>query len=284
MEQIHEKDQEIGKDDSFDGENRPKIPKDDGFKTCQSMMPTPKLRRTLRMTAARTSILTGGKPYKEVGSSGKKFNSRKKAAANKSGKLNDTTINSNDTFIRHERDIFDRDSLDYVFRSPSSLNHHDGPRTSEVKPRANSFRTPTNSPPPTKANSPKKPSDNSLPTKSPMQKSTKKLITRPPTTSPAKVTNLTKPKPTALQPATNPRARPIRQKYLPQQQQRTTQLKLQSQQKPRFLTGGKFNNNINRPKPAGRLTRPGASQTRDAQYKSTAELEKEYFNSLRSRF
>lgn len=92
-----------------------KISKDDSFKTCKAEMPTGgAARRQLRMTPARNSILSGHQPFKEVSSSGKKFNRRRKV--NKSGqnlsKLNDTA-GSHETFVAHEQELlFDRDSLD----------------------------------------------------------------------------------------------------------------------------------------------------------------------------
>lgn len=83
---------------------------DDSFKTCKATLPTPKTRRLLRMTPARTSILSGGNPFKEAKSSGKKFNSRRK---NNSSHHQNDTVGSNETFLKFEQELmFDRDSLE----------------------------------------------------------------------------------------------------------------------------------------------------------------------------
>lgn len=90
-----------------------RIPKEDSFKTCKATMPSPKTRRQLRMTPARTSILSGGKPFKEGNNSGRKFNSRPKRTPRKQGHNDDDSAGSNETFIRCEQDnLFDHDSLE----------------------------------------------------------------------------------------------------------------------------------------------------------------------------
>jgi len=205
--------------------------------------PSPRMRLRLRVTAARTSIMSGGKPYKEVGSSSKKLRSRKKAK-----KLNssDTSLRSNDTFVRHEGDIFDRDSLDPKLSLGNISGKLSAPRSPDVE---NSFRTPNASPEP----------QEQKPIPSNKKKSSiKKLIKTPgPVVRPrAAVRPRSEIKPRLeLKMRSNVKLRP--------------DLKLRSDMKPRKIV----TNNFTRPRP------------RDSQrYKSTAELEKEYFSSLRSRF
>lgn len=98
-----------------------KIPKDESFKTCKTTMATPKTRlqlRKLRMTPARASILSGGKPFQEGNGSMKKFNTRRRN--NVSVRQQNETVNSNETFTRCEQELmFDRDSLEISNRKLS---------------------------------------------------------------------------------------------------------------------------------------------------------------------
>lgn len=86
-----------------------RIRNDDSFKTCKTTMrSSPTTRRQLRNTPARISMMSGGKPFKEAGSSGKKFNSRRKVQRG----FNETA-GSDETFVMREQELmFDRDSLD----------------------------------------------------------------------------------------------------------------------------------------------------------------------------
>lgn len=205
--------------------------KDEGFKTCQSVVHTPGTKRVLRMTAARTSFMSGGTPFKEVVSSGKKFNSRKK-----SKKANgDISCDSNETFIRHERDVYDRDSLD-VLRSPP------------VYSSPTKIPELTSSPLPSSISSPAH-------------------IPQPPASSPrAKVT---KPKLVATKKLTQsvqPKSKLINKRL-------DTGRRLANMRKP-----------IIRRKPLAPPPPPTTTSRRVNSYKSTAEIEKEYWNTLRSRF
>lgn len=104
-----------------------KIPRDDSFKTCESTMATPRTRHNLRQTAARTSILSGGTPYKESPClTGKKNRSRRKMLAVQEN----LTTDSNETFIRCEQELlFDRDSLEIGTSHP--IRFSSTPRTSD---------------------------------------------------------------------------------------------------------------------------------------------------------
>lgn len=89
-----------------------KIPKDDSFKTCRTTRASPETRRLFRMTPARQSILSGGKPYKE---------SNRSTSRRRKPNTSQLTSASNDTFIRCERELmFDRDSLEVGNRKCSS--------------------------------------------------------------------------------------------------------------------------------------------------------------------
>lgn len=95
-----------------------RIPKDESFKTCKTTVASPKTRRKLRMTPARASILSGGKPFQEGNSSSKVFNRRRRH--NVSGRQQNETAGSNDTFTRCEQELmFDRDSLEVSNRKLS---------------------------------------------------------------------------------------------------------------------------------------------------------------------
>lgn len=98
-----------------------RIKKDDSFKTCKTTMATPRTRRQLRMTPARTSILSGGNPFKEAQGSGKKFNSSRKRITSAKKTNGNDTAGSNETFIKCEQELmFDRDSLDVAHHKLSS--------------------------------------------------------------------------------------------------------------------------------------------------------------------
>lgn len=197
--------------------------------------------RELRMTPARNSILSGGQPFKEVTSSGKKFNSRRKA--NRSGhlsRLNDT-VGSNETFIDARQElVFDRDSLDT--NPPSSLRRQ----------RISS-------------------------TPKPMERAPAPVIAKPVSKLPV-VESTSKFK--------APRVRPIGQAAKPRQQTK-------QQPKPfnRYVTPRHLNVSTRHPdnsrssfmfKRPMLCSTPG-QLTRSQSFKSTAELERDYFNSLRSR-
>jgi hypothetical protein len=211
------------------------IPKEDSFKTCKTEIPSA-MRRKLRMTPARNSILSGGTPFKEVSSSGKKFNSRRKVArAAQTSKL-DETGGSNETFVRHEQDLlFDRDSLE---THPPSVRRHRISSTpkplervellSSVKP----FPRPIPAPP------------------KPVESKFKAPLMRPP-----------KPKPQQQ----NIQQKPFNRFVTPRHN--VTNRCPESARSSIFKRSMNTTNALNR------------SQS----FKSTAELERDYFNSLRSR-
>lgn len=79
---------------------------DESFRTCKDSMPTPSTRYMLRMTTTRSSILAGATPFKE--------SKPPSLRANRSRPKNDT-LGSNDTFIMQEQELmFDRDSLEPI--------------------------------------------------------------------------------------------------------------------------------------------------------------------------
>lgn len=215
------------------------IPKDDSFKTCKTEMPA-SMKRQLRMTPARNSILSGGTPFKEVTSSGKKFNSRRKVARSAQTSKLDDTGGSNETFVRHEQDLlFDRDSLDT--HPPSARRHR---ISSTPKPfervQISSIAKPD-----------LKPISKPNPKPKPLESKFKAPLVRPP-----------KPK--------------------PQQQQN-----IQAKPFNRFVTPKHLNVSNRYPESARSSIFKRSMNTsgliRSQSFKSTAELEREYFSSLRSR-
>lgn len=130
-----------------------RIPREDSFKTCKATLPSPKTRRQLRMTPARTSILGGGKPFKEGNNSGRKFNSRSKRTPRKQGHIDDDSAGSNETFIRSEQDnLFDHDSLEEKRKSIPVINSSiSNPQESQKLLTRASMRGPRTSTPTIKA-------------------------------------------------------------------------------------------------------------------------------------
>lgn len=231
-----------------------RIPKEDVFKTCEASMPSPRRRRQLRMTPARTSILSGGKPFKEANNSGRRFNSRTKRTPRKNQTL-DNSADSNETFIR-----FERDSLEENRRMST-------PKTIEPK-------TPNQSPPKeleiefkTTDPSPKKKIEQKITSSSPK----KKLERKTPNSAPQgrfikpKI-NIPRPQRQLIPRSTNPR--PQRQ-LIP----RATNPRPQRLLIPRPTN----------PRPQRQISNCNYSLiTRTQSFKSTAELERDYFSSLRS--
>lgn len=253
-----------------------KIQKDDSFKTCKTVMPSPKTRRQLRMTPARNSILSGGTPFKESTSAGRKFNSRKKG----SKRLNDTG-GSNETFIRHEQDLlFDRDSLDVANHKMSSTPKHS--HLPEVPDDL--LEAPDHLPdvpdhsPELLAEVSKKPPETA--------KKTPETTKRPSETA-------KKPSDTSKKPFEVPKKLPDVRNKMPPPPGPIALAKSESRQRKvnRYITP--------RPpafkKPPSSVISTASSTrclsqlnrsrlTRTQSFKSTAELEREYFTSLRSRF
>lgn len=238
-----------------------RIPRDDSFKTCKTTMATPRTRRQLRMTPARASILSGGKPFKEGVSSGKKFNTRRRRQL-------DETARSNETFTRCEQELmFDRDSLEASKLSITSF------------PKLSISSTP-------------KPPPQVLEKESPPKLREKPELQEKPKPNP--------PKETKSQEVTKP-----------QEEIKLAEVKNQSLSKqPTFLKNKKAKNTLMPPPaapkvasdPGNRFITPRVSKpasligtssrylsqwnnsyiTRARSYKSTAELERDYFSSLRS--
>lgn len=284
-----------------------KISRDESFKTCEAQLPTPKTRRQLRATPARNSILSGGKPYKEVLSSGRKFNSRRKGRLQRSvdgkSQLNDTA-DSNETFIRHERDLFfDRDSLDTDLsvqkqqqqrrqnQQPISEDPYDlsdnitelviAPRTSSPK------MVPLRDPSP-KRSSPRKVSPKKLSPKKASPKRASQIQPSPSKKQSTRVISRPKPKPGIMptstpMPMAAPKSRP---KPNPVQWNRYMS---STAKKPTMSGAGQFK------KPASIMMDSSVASSRRClaqwntprvvrtqSFKSTAELERDYFSSLRS--
>lgn len=286
-----------------------KIPRDDSFKTCKTFMPSGKTKRQLRMTPARNSILSGGTPFKETTPAMKRFNSRSKKL-NKSGskRFNDTA-DSNETFIRHEQELlFDRDSLDMAHHKLSSTplvlpellpsppmqnsRRRSTPKVFEVEENPQTKQRPSGANKPkveegTKVISPRKEikSDKRAP----------EIKTKVP--SPIKVVNRNKP-------ATKAPASIVQAKF------RRPISPAKSTRRPLSPTGKTFRKPLSpsrfkKPSSPQRAKRPqmqvpssvkstassrylsqwnNSRLTRTQSFKSTAELEREYFTSLRSRF
>lgn len=258
-------------------EKAPKIPRDDSFKTCKASMPSPEIRRRLRKTPARNSILSGHKPYREVTSSGRKFNSRRKAASRQQRTPNGSITNlngsadSNETFIRHERDLqYDPDSLDlndstHQRRQPKPID--DTTRPVELK-----------QPSPTKKFSPIKKQQQQ---QQPQQQSqvSKRLSRQMP---------LTKAKPVPM-PTSTPMpmafAKPMpRPKPNPIHMTRYMSSTAKKPQPPVFKKPSSIISNSSVASSRRCLSQWNTPRlTRAQSFKSTAELEREYFSSLRSR-
>lgn len=136
-----------------------RIRDEESFKTCKAVMPTPGTRRQLRMTPVRTSLLAGGKPFREVNSSGRKFNSRTKKTPlklsnHKEEKPDDKdtaneSADSNETFIRLEQEpVFDRDSLEIGLKLQTERPRRSIPKRMSTRPAlpirpTPSYRAPT---------------------------------------------------------------------------------------------------------------------------------------------
>lgn len=276
-------------------ENVQRIPRDDSFKTCK---PTP---RRLRQTPARMSIMGGGKPYKEATSSGmKKFNSRRKYNTSQNNLANET-CNSNETFVKCEQALqFEGDSLE----GPGSV-----PKRRDAKPLAQQQLHQQQQPEPLLESECEIPSFTELKIvdsqqispkkKTPQRQSPKKQT--PKRQSPKKQTPKQRPDKKSNSNESKqmppPRPRPIftktklplsREQLLKQNQQQQNKARLESQAtRNQFLTpklptfrkppaslistASRYMNSFN----TSRLTR-------STSFKSTAELERAYFNSLRS--
>lgn len=231
-----------------------KIPRDESFKTCKSTMPSPRRRHNLRITPARTSILSGGKPFKEAGAtSGRKMRkSRRLAATPGFPRIQNETTDSNETFIRCEQELmFDRDSLDFPkpANGLSSSPHERNRISSTPKPSNRISSTPK---PSNRVSSPRKPVlvEKKMPAPKPIQ--------------PAK---MLPPKP--IQSAKMPAPRPVTRR--PNPTPKTEQRSLR--RPPAFL------NTSSRYLSSQWNT---SHRLRTQSFKSTAELERDYFSSLRS--
>lgn len=258
-------------------EKAPRIPRDDSFKTCKASVSSPDVRRRLRATPARNSILSGRKPYREVTSSGRKFNSRRKAASKQQRTANGSTNNlnesadSNETFIRHERDLlYDPDSLDlnessHQRRQPKQIDDI----TRQVEPKQ---------PSPTKKFSPIK-KQHPQQQQQPQSQVTKRLSRQMPLTKAKPIQMPTStPMPMAFaKPMPRPKPNPIHM----------TRYMSSTAKKPQPTIFKKPSSIISNSSVAS--SRRCLSQwntprlTRAQSFKSTAELEREYFSSLRSR-
>lgn len=268
-----------------------KIPKDDSFKTCKATMPTPATRRQLRMTPARMSMSQGRKIFREANSSGRKFNTRGKKSRNNTplnDKSKDDTHGSNETFIRCEQELmFDRDSLEIGNLSSSPKVNSPNKRRQnhlvvkqtieENSPDINSNLIEKRSSPIKKDPSPTKPVQKS--SKSPARKSkSPKKISKPVVISPIKKKMPPPPIPKPVAVASNkPKfaGRSVlnnsnRKFITPQVSKQVASFRVPSSLKmtaSKYLDSSKWNNS--------RITRAQS-------FKSTAEIERNYFNSLRS--
>ena len=278
------------------------------------------------MTAARNSILSGETPYKEVGSSGKKFNSRKKSF-NRSGKFNDETINSNDTFIRLERDVFDRDSLELVTKNRGERVQTRKRLSHELSPLEEPRQGSQEDDIARIGISPLRPQQEL----SPLGAHLDAVVALPPDYRPRMSTplpqaNKTSPKKASpkkmslkknkgLLPTPKVRPGPLRQPFKVPMSRVRPQNKVQplSRARPPTILSSAFGgttriietprnqinttarsqmpsairpgaNTFRRPNLVPPATSPRTRLTRANSYKSTAELEREYFSSLRSRF
>lgn len=233
-------------------ENVERIPKDDLFKTCEASLPSPRRKRNLRMTPVRTSILGGSKPFREANNSGKKFNSRTKRTPRKNQTKHDDSADSNETFIRFERDSLEENTR---MSTPKTIT----PKNINLSPPK---QLKTADP------SPKKKLEPKVPNSSPK----KKLERKTPNSAPQdkdfvkpKINN-SRPQRQLIPRSTNPR--PQRQ-LIP----RATNPRPQRQLIPRGTN----------PRPQRQLANCNYSLlTRTQSFKSTAELERDYFSSLRS--
>lgn len=263
-----------------------KIPRDESFKTCKAADPSPRLRREgLRKTPARMSVFSGGKPYKEAGgvSSGRKFNSRRKNNNTSQNHLANVTANSNETFVKCEQELmFEGDSLE----GPAQV----GVGRRDAKPLVQQqlhqaipeplFETESEVPQskPIESISPR---FQQLKTKQPSPKKQVPKQIRPDT----KVIQSRQ-----MPPPSQPRAKPTqtREQLLKKNQRQQNQARRESQAiRNQFLTpklptfrkppasligtASRYMNSFN----TSRLTR-------STSFKSTAELERDYFSSLRS--
>lgn len=244
-------------------ENAPKIPRDESFKTCKA---SPVVRRQLRSTPARLSILSGNKPFKEAGSSHKKFNSRRKACQH-----NDTA-GSNETFIRHEQDLlYDRDSLDPSQQLPQHFIDNVtqqviAPRTSSPKIKRHTDKEQPN------------PKRKSSPKKSSPKKASPRKLSSPSKIQPTRIVTRPLPKPRPLA-APKPRAQqPIALQW--------NRYMSSTAKKPMGPPTSQFKKPVMNSSVAssrrclGQWNTPRITRTQS--FRSTAELERDYISSLRS--
>lgn len=287
--------------------------KDDSFKTCKTTVNmSPNTRRQLRMTPARTSILSGGKPFKEAGSSGRKFNTRRRQPGQK--EFNETG-GSNETFVMREQElIFDRDSLD----SPNIRKISSTPKPTRLSTRPQSQKSPSPLPTGLSIQNQSRKSPSPLPTRlsvrnasrkssSPMQArlSARLQSKKSPSPVPTRLSarHKSRKSPAKMQPKSSARSQnrkspiPLPPKFSARPQGRKSPTPL-----PRVLECNLNTSRmqtINRRrviKPKLAAWRPPSVMgtaskymnqcdnriTRARSFKSTAELERDYFNSLRS--
>lgn len=280
-----------------------KIPKDDSFKTCKASMPTPATRRQLRATPARNSILSGGKPYKEITTSGRKFNSRRKRNSKLNGGVGATctsgdrlneSADSNETFIRHERELaYDPDSLDpEVSTRRLPLDIDDGINRPDIShlsltPTKQQQLSPIMKPDQQRKEELKQQQPKQQPTPQRSSKRMSKQMQQKP--KPLAMPTST-PMPFAIPKAkSKPKPNPFYfNRYMsstakkPQQQKQQQQH--QQQQSSIFKKPSSVISNFSVASSRRCLSQWNTPRiTRTQSFKSTAELEREYFSSLRSR-
>lgn len=269
-----------------------KIPKDDSFKTCRAQMPTPGARRQLRATPARHSILSGGQPYKEVHSSGRKFNSRRKGRlqkgatnSNNNTHLNDTT-SSNETFIRHERDLmYDRDSLDTDLSLQKQQHATTRNQPQPILEKSLDIIDDTTRPVTAlRSSSPRKPSPKKAP---PKRQSPKKSspIKRQSTTARAATRPVPKPRPIPMPSSTPmPMAAPRWNRYMSSTAKKPTGASANQFKKPSSAMDSSRSSVASSRRCLAQWNTPrlGSTMSRTQSFRSTAELERDYISSLRS--
>lgn len=270
--------------------NVERIARDESFKTCKTVMPTPHTRRNLRVTPARTSILSGGKPYGglDVSSGRKNRRPRRRTPGHPLiGLSQNETTDSNETFIKCEQELLiDRDSLEgnqqsspfkanpqrIVARRPNINNI--SPDTLNLSPRKLT---------PMRTSSPK---TSSRRLSSPKPKKVSPKIASAKRASPKKKASPQKkaPSPKFKSPKMiarkiSPRKPVTRQFSL--RQASTRKYSPQKLNNVRGLVTPLATTTLN----ASRLnsSRLYASRPRTQSFKSTAELERDYFSSLRSK-
>lgn len=266
-----------------------RIPKDDSFKTCKTTMATPRTRRQLRMTPARASILSGGKPFHELSSS-KKFNSRRR------GRRQNDTAGSNDTFTRYETELlFDRDSLELsdrrLSKSPQKPSPAQQKEPKPISPQQEILKTPESQKEEPKPIEPEVskagPLNNQSLSKQPtfLKKKEPKPIKNP---SPKKNKSPKK----ARSPKKVPSPKKVLSPKKVQSQRKNQPLKKTLMPPPpvpklksSFITPQAYKKPSSLASTASRYLSTWNSSCiseRTRHYKSTAELERDYFSSLRS--